>query len=171
MSRSSSSNLRSANFSQQIPGNFAAGWQLKCCSFIWREDFANICALKIHVKCTVLFIYVYGIYYKYMYFEASQWNMDHFKSYFLFEGDGTHCQPCCHSHGRFFLPPRNLCAKLGIYTSPAFISSSVAVCPLFSWYRADFSGTFVGHGGFDVATFWPEIGGGWDAPENPLTFL
>ena len=35
--------------------------------------------------------------------------------------------------------PRHLCAKLGIYTSPAFISSSVAVCPLFSWYRADFS--------------------------------
>lgn len=59
--------------------------------------------------------------------------------------------------------PRHLCAKLGIYTSPAFISSSVAVCPLFSWYRADFSDSFVGHGGFDVATFWPEMGGGWDA--------
>lgn len=59
--------------------------------------------------------------------------------------------------------PRHLCAKLGIYTSPAFISSSVAVSPLFSWYRADFSDTFVGHGGFDVATFWPEMGGRWDA--------
>ena len=98
--------------------------------------------------------------------------MDHFKRYFVWKGIEPNASHVASNQSFFALVhfrfpwlggPRHLCAKLGIYTSPAFISSSVAVCPLFSWYRADFSDTFVGHGGFDVATFWPEMGGRWDA--------
>eukprot|EP00931_Biecheleriopsis_adriatica_P102150 TRINITY_DN77166_c0_g1_i1.p1 TRINITY_DN77166_c0_g1~~TRINITY_DN77166_c0_g1_i1.p1 ORF type:complete len:534 (+),score=86.97 TRINITY_DN77166_c0_g1_i1:132-1733(+) len=51
-----------------------------------------------------------------------------------------------------------MCRRLGVHTGPAFIAPGVAVCPLFSWYRGDFSGTFVAHAGFDTATFWPEVG-------------
>ncbi|CAK9046483.1 unnamed protein product [Durusdinium trenchii] len=50
-----------------------------------------------------------------------------------------------------------LCARLGVFTHPAFIAPGVAVCPLFSWYRGDFSGSFVHHKGFDTSTYWPEM--------------
>lgn len=50
-----------------------------------------------------------------------------------------------------------ICARVGVRTSPAFISEGVAVCPLFSWYKGDFVGKWVPHGGFDNATYWPEV--------------
>lgn len=124
----------------------------------------RFCQHLCHAKCIVfVFIYVH----LYLHIRILSITMEHgpFQEVFPLKRDGAQCQPCCFKHFRFpwLGGPRHLCAKLGIYTSPAFISSSVAVCPLFSWYRADFSDTFVGHGGFDVATFWPEMGGGWDA--------
>ncbi|CAE7936219.1 unnamed protein product, partial [Symbiodinium sp. KB8] len=55
----------------------------------------------------------------------------------------------------------------GVYTKPAFIAPGVAVCPLFSWYQGDFSGVMVPHGGFDSATFWPELGSDPHNPQDP----
>ncbi|CAE7256538.1 unnamed protein product [Symbiodinium natans] len=63
-----------------------------------------------------------------------------------------------------FLDILRLCAECGVHTKPAFIAPGVAVCPLFSWYQGDFSGVMVPHGGFDSATFWPELA---DDPHNP----
>eukprot|EP00439_Symbiodinium_sp_Y106_P060364 s48_g8.t3 len=66
-----------------------------------------------------------------------------------------------------FLEILRLCAECGVYTKPAFIAPGVAVCPLFSWYQGDFSGVMVPHGGFDSATFWPELGSDPHNPQDP----
>jgi len=56
-----------------------------------------------------------------------------------------------------FLEIIQICARKGVRTSPAFIAPGVAVCPMFSWYKADFSGKWVAHAGFDTTTYWPEV--------------
>eukprot|EP00747_Dinoflagellata_sp_TGD_P179128 gnl/TRDRNA2_/TRDRNA2_29391_c0_seq1.p1 gnl/TRDRNA2_/TRDRNA2_29391_c0~~gnl/TRDRNA2_/TRDRNA2_29391_c0_seq1.p1 ORF type:complete len:848 (+),score=148.19 gnl/TRDRNA2_/TRDRNA2_29391_c0_seq1:79-2622(+) len=62
-----------------------------------------------------------------------------------------------HTSLQKFVDILRLCRRVGVRTSPAFLAEGVAVCPLFSWYKADFSGKWVAHGGFDCGCYWPEV--------------